>query len=145
MLCVYVCVIPFILDDRLVGAPAGVIREEGHPGFLHLPSAVLALIFIARRIQSSFSLVDREVAFCVLTNKSLSISWAWKISVRVTAPRFELIFQRQNVPRLPAEPPGRAALYSCTSSEVSYRHYSINMDITTLSCMRETEADTAIE
>ena len=37
--------------------PAGVIQEEGHAGFiLHLPSAVHALIFIARRIQqySSF-------------------------------------------------------------------------------------------
>ena len=42
-------------------APAGVTQEEGHIGFLHLPSAVLALIFIARRIQPSFSLVNREV------------------------------------------------------------------------------------
>ena len=40
-----VCVIiPFILDVRLVDAPAGV-TQEGHTGFLHLPSAVLALIF----------------------------------------------------------------------------------------------------
>ena len=29
-------------------APARVTQEEGHTGFLHLPSAVLALIFIAR-------------------------------------------------------------------------------------------------
>ena len=59
-------VIPFILDDRLVDAPAGVTQEEGHTGFLHLPSAVLVLIFIARRIRSIFSLVDREVDFfCV--------------------------------------------------------------------------------
>ena len=45
--CVCVCVvIPFILDVRFVDAPAGVIQEEGHTGFLiHLPSAVLALIF----------------------------------------------------------------------------------------------------
>ena len=34
-------VIPFILDVRLVDAPAGVTQEEGHTGFLHLPSAVL--------------------------------------------------------------------------------------------------------
>ena len=62
-------VIPFILDVRLVDAPpAGVTQEEGHTGFLHLPSAVLALIFIARRIQPSLSLVDREVEFCVPTN-----------------------------------------------------------------------------
>ena len=62
-------VIPFILDVRLVGAPAGVTQEEGHTGFLiHLPSAVRALIFVARRIQPFLSLVDREVEFCVLTN-----------------------------------------------------------------------------
>ena len=42
------------------------------------PSAVLALIFIARRIQPSPSLVNREVGleFCVPTNKSLSNYWA---------------------------------------------------------------------
>ena len=44
-------------------ASAGVTQEEGHAGFLHLPSAVLALIFNARRIQPSFSLVDGETAF----------------------------------------------------------------------------------
>ena len=48
---------------RLVDAPAGVTQEEGHTGYLHLPSAVLALIFIARRIQPSLSLVVREVEF----------------------------------------------------------------------------------
>ena len=50
--------------------PAGVTQEEGRTGFLiHLPSAVRALIFVARRIQPSFlSLVDREVEFGVLTN-----------------------------------------------------------------------------
>ena len=42
--------------------PAGVTQEEGHTGFfIHIPSVVLALIFLARRIQSSLSLVDREV------------------------------------------------------------------------------------
>ena len=66
----YVCVrvfFPFILDVRLVDVPAGVTQEEGHAGFLHLPFAVLALIFLARRIQPFLSLVDREVEFCVLT------------------------------------------------------------------------------
>ena len=60
-----VCVaIPFILDVRLVDVPAGVTQEEGHTGFLHLPSAVLALIFLVRRIHQPFlSLVDREVEF----------------------------------------------------------------------------------
>ena len=66
----YVCVIfPFILDVRLVDVPAGVTQEEGHTGFLiHLPFAVLALIFLARRIQPSHSLVDSEVEFCVQCN-----------------------------------------------------------------------------
>ena len=61
--CVYVCVVfPFILDVRLVDVPAGVTKEEGHTRFLiRLPSAaVLAFIFLARRIQVSLSLVDRE-------------------------------------------------------------------------------------
>ena len=67
--CVIHCaVIPFILDVRLVDAPAGVPQEEGHTGFLiHLPPAVLAFIFLARRIQPSLSLVDREVEFRVST------------------------------------------------------------------------------
>ena len=56
-LCVSV-VFPFILDVRLVDVP--VTQEEGHRGFLiHLRSAVLALIFLARRIQPFFSLVYR--------------------------------------------------------------------------------------
>ena len=47
---------------------AGVTQEEGHTRFLiHLPSAVHAFIFLARRIQPFLSLVDREVEFCVLT------------------------------------------------------------------------------
>ena len=49
-----VCVIiPFILDVYLVDAPAGVTQEEGRTGFLHLPSAVLALIFLNRSFPSS--------------------------------------------------------------------------------------------
>ena len=48
--------------------PAGVTQGEGHTGFsIHLPSAVHALIFLAKRIQPSLYLVDREVEFCVLT------------------------------------------------------------------------------
>ena len=66
--CVCVCIAaPFILDIMFVDVPAGVTQEEGHTGFLHLPSAVLALIFLARRIQPFLSLVDRVVEFCVLT------------------------------------------------------------------------------
>ena len=46
-------VIPFILDVRLVAAPAAVTQEEGHPEFLHLPSAVLALFLIAISVLKS--------------------------------------------------------------------------------------------
>ena len=64
-------IIPFILDvtsGLLVDVPAGVTQEEGRTGFLHLPSAALAFIFLARRIQPLLALVGREVEFCVLTN-----------------------------------------------------------------------------
>ena len=69
MILVCVCVvIPFVLDIRVVDAPAGVTQEEGHTGYLHLPSAVLALSFLARKIQPSLSLVNGEIEFCVPTN-----------------------------------------------------------------------------
>ena len=57
--CVNKNVKTFRLDNRLqifwtsgfLDVPAGVAQEEGHTGFLiHLPSAVLALLFLARRI-----------------------------------------------------------------------------------------------
>ena len=71
--CVCVCVvIPFVLNVRFVDVPAGVTHEDGHTGFVHLPSAVFASIFIARRIQPFLSLVDREVELCVLTIQSFS-------------------------------------------------------------------------
>ena len=48
--------------------PAGVTQEEGLTVFfIHLPSAVRALIFLSRSIQPFLSLVDREVEFCVPT------------------------------------------------------------------------------
>ena len=48
--------------------PAGVTQKEGNTGFsTHLLPAVLALMFLARRIQPFLSLVNREVEFCVLT------------------------------------------------------------------------------
>ena len=58
-------VFPFILDVRFVDVPAG---SEGLTGFFHVPSAVLASIFLARTIQPFLSLVDREVEFCALTS-----------------------------------------------------------------------------
>ena len=63
-----VCVFfPYILGVRLADIPAGVTQEKGHTGFLiHLPSAVLSLIFLARRIQPFLSFDDHEVEFCVL-------------------------------------------------------------------------------
>ena len=64
---------PFILDVKFVGCTG-----RGHTGFLiHLPDAVLALIFLARRIQLFLFLVDREVEFCVLTIQSFSTCWAF--------------------------------------------------------------------
>ena len=58
--------------------PAGVTQEEAHTGFfIHLPSAVRALIFLARRIQPFLSLVDSEVEFCVLTIQSFSTRLAF--------------------------------------------------------------------
>ena len=71
ILCVCVCVFSSHLfwTSSSLDVPAGVTQEEGHTGFLiHPPSAVRALIFVARRIQQFLSLVDREVEFCVLTN-----------------------------------------------------------------------------
>ena len=48
----YVCVFSSHPFWTSMDVPAGVTQEEGHTGFLiHLPSAVRALIFVARRIQ----------------------------------------------------------------------------------------------
>ena len=67
--CVCVCFLPISFwTSSSLDVPAGVTQEEGHTGFfIHLLSAVHALIFLARRIQPFVSLVDREVEFCVLT------------------------------------------------------------------------------
>ena len=52
---------PFWTSSSL-DVPAGVTQEEGHTGFLiHLPSAVRALVFVARRIQPFLSLVDGNI------------------------------------------------------------------------------------
>ena len=65
----YVCVFSShsFWTSSSLDVPAGVTKEEGHTGFfIHLLSAVRALIFLARRIQPFLSLVDREVEFCVI-------------------------------------------------------------------------------
>ena len=62
--CVYVFSSHLFWTSGLLDVPAGVTQEEGHTGFLfHLPSAVLALIFLVKRIQSFLSLVDRFIFF----------------------------------------------------------------------------------
>ena len=63
----YVCVFCVFSSHSFwtsMDVPAGVTQEEGNTVFsIHLLSAVLALIFLARRIQPFLSLVDREVDF----------------------------------------------------------------------------------
>ena len=62
--CVYVFSFRSFWTSSSLDVPAGVTQEEGHTGFfIHLLSAVRALIFLARRIQPFLSLVDREVDF----------------------------------------------------------------------------------
>ena len=65
----FVCVSSHLFwTTSSLDVPAGATQEEGHTGFfIHLLSAVGALIFLAGRIQPFLSLVDREVEFCVLT------------------------------------------------------------------------------
>ena len=68
LVCVCVFSSHLFWTSSSLDVPAGVTQEEGYTGFLiHLLSAVRALIFLARRIQPSLSLVDLEVEFCVLT------------------------------------------------------------------------------
>ena len=71
-MCVCVCVFfPFILDINFVGRTSrSHTGGRAHSIFIHLPSAVRALIFLARRIQPFLSLVDREVEFIILYNNS---------------------------------------------------------------------------
>ena len=66
---VFSCVFfPFILDVKFVGRTSrGHTGGKSHRIFIHLLSAVRALIFLARRIQPFLSLVDREVEVSVLT------------------------------------------------------------------------------
>ena len=66
---------PFWTSSSL-DVPAGVTQEEGHTGFLiHLPSAVRALIFVARRIQPFLSFVDREVELQIVETKKTQTEW----------------------------------------------------------------------
>ena len=64
--CVCVCFLPIHSGLQWTYQP-GSHRKKVTGFLIHLPSAVRALIFVARRIQPFLSLVDREVEFCVLT------------------------------------------------------------------------------
>ena len=96
----------------MLDVPAGVTLEEGHTGFLiHLPSAVRALIFLARKIQPFLSLVDREVEFCVLTIQSVSTRWAFLLFIF-----YFLFFSEENpVYRASNSRPNESEGYEVTS------------------------------
>ena len=70
VVCVCVCFLP-IYSGRQVRwmYQPGLHRRKATQDFflIHLPSAVHAFIFLARRVQPFLSLVDREFEFCVLT------------------------------------------------------------------------------
>ena len=97
--------------------PAGVTQEECHTGFfIHLLSAVRALIFLARRIQPFLSFVDHEVEFCVLTTLIVSspvghfLVLFFSFLVRKTPfPGVELTSQRVRGLRGTSKLPGRPA------------------------------------
>ena len=75
--------------------PAGVTQEEGNTGFsIRFLSAVLALIFLARRIQPFLSLVDREVEFCALRAVLMRTESCTKIliSPKIFPTRFRFTF-----------------------------------------------------
>ena len=58
--------------------PAGVTQEEGHTGFLiHLPSAVRAFIFLARRIQPFLSLVTVKSNFVAISYEEFFSRNVW--------------------------------------------------------------------
>ena len=57
-LCACMCCHPIYSGRQASGR-----TSWGHTEFLHIPSSVLAFVFVARKIQSSFSLVDREINF----------------------------------------------------------------------------------
>ena len=109
---VRVCVIPCILDVRLVDVPAGVTQEGGHTGFLiHLPSTVFALIFVARRVQLSlFPRRPRTVieSICVTQQKMYLVSDTCTSELQliifsVALNSFEAVICLYTVVKIPAE------------------------------------------
>ena len=61
-------VIPFGWASGLWTHQPGPQEEQGHTGFLQLPSAVLALMFISRRIQPSPRAVPNENDYFEIRN-----------------------------------------------------------------------------
>ena len=75
--CVCVCVCCLLSSHLFWTSGLWACTSRSHTRFLHFLPAVLALIFLAKRIQPFLSLVDREVEFSVLTNQSFSTCWAY--------------------------------------------------------------------
>ena len=74
--CAYVCCHSIYSGRQVCGR-----TSRGHTGFLiHPPSAALALIFLARTIQSFLPLVGGDVEYCVLMISSFSPCWAFFFS-----------------------------------------------------------------
>ena len=66
--CVFCVSFDLFWTSNSLDVSTGVTQEEGHTGeLIHLPSAVRAFIFLARKIQLFLLLVDREAEFCVPT------------------------------------------------------------------------------
>ena len=65
-LCVCVCSHPILSGRQTWGCTSRGRTGEGHPQFLLLPFAVLALTFVASRIQPFLYLVERKVDFWLL-------------------------------------------------------------------------------
>ena len=101
---------------------------QGHKGFLHLLSAVLDLVFLAKRIQQTILFPRRLYSRNLCTNDLLIVLQLLGIFCFVylrvfifvrkhpsscdCAPRSELTSQRQKDSRLPTEPPGRREVRS---------------------------------
>ena len=100
--------------------PAGVTQEEGHIGFLiHLPSAVRALIFLARRIQSF--LFPRRPILC--TNDSFVLHFLGFFFLVRKNPVYRDSNSRPNVSEgyeVTSELPGRPATSLAICVTVQY-------------------------
>ena len=94
--CVCVFSSPLFWTSSSLDVPAGVTQEEGHTGFLtHLPLAVHAFIFLAKRIHQFLSLVDREIEFCVLRAVLMGTKSCTKILYK-NLKLFDKIFVRKS-------------------------------------------------